>query len=245
MIENDMETDAEQQQNGTIATSTYVRTGKPGHPSKYTPTAVRRLLAAIADSMTNKAACIAANIGVATLRDWRKEHPDLELRMEEAREKARQKALQRIKVAAQQGDWRADAEWLKLTFPQDYRRAQQPTTQHNTWQLAQQVILPPEEQQRLIEQRKRLYATKAHPEQLVRGTAGQQPSQTAEIIRQPDQPAGDAIEAEIVDQQQPQLEQQQRQPNKQATSSLYQAWANYQKPEDEEEADNNGPPRLL
>jgi hypothetical protein len=57
--------------------------------------------------MSNKAACIAANIGVATLRDWRKEHPDLELRMEEARKKARQKALRRIKVAAEQGDWRA------------------------------------------------------------------------------------------------------------------------------------------
>src|SRR5678809_840588 len=117
MTENDMERDTEQQQNRTIATTTYVRTGKPGHPSKYTPTAVRRLLAAIADGMTNKAACVAANIGVATLRDWRKEHPDLELRMEEAREKARQKALRRIKTAAEQGDWRADAEWLKLTFP--------------------------------------------------------------------------------------------------------------------------------
>ena len=109
MNDNEIETDAERQQNGIIVTSTYVRTGKPGHPSKYTPTAVRRLLAAIADGMSNKAACIAANIGVATLRDWRNEHPDLELRMEEVREKARQKALRRIKVAAEQGDWRADA----------------------------------------------------------------------------------------------------------------------------------------
>jgi hypothetical protein len=159
MTENDMERDTEQQQNRTIATTTYVRTGKPGHPSKYTPTAVRRLLAAIADGMTNKAACVAANIGVATLRDWRKEHPDLELRMEEAREKARQKALRRIKTAAEQGDWRADAEWLKLTFPQDYRRSgSQPTTQTNNTQI-NAVVLPPEVQDRLNEQRRRILAT--------------------------------------------------------------------------------------
>jgi hypothetical protein len=42
--------------------------------------------------------------------------------MTEAREVARQKMLQRIKRAAVD-DWRAAAEWLRLTFPADYRRA--------------------------------------------------------------------------------------------------------------------------
>ena len=41
--------------------------------------------------------------------------------MAEAREVARQKMLQRIKRAADD-DWRAAAEWLRLTFPADYRR---------------------------------------------------------------------------------------------------------------------------
>jgi hypothetical protein len=41
--------------------------------------------------------------------------------MTEAREFARQKMLQRIKRAAE-NDWRAAAEWLRLTFPADYRR---------------------------------------------------------------------------------------------------------------------------
>jgi hypothetical protein len=40
--------------------------------------------------------------------------------MSEAREHARQKALQAIKTAGEK-DWRAQAEWLRLSFPADYR----------------------------------------------------------------------------------------------------------------------------
>jgi hypothetical protein len=40
--------------------------------------------------------------------------------MSEAREHARQKALQAIKGAGET-DWRAHAEWLRLSFPADYR----------------------------------------------------------------------------------------------------------------------------
>jgi hypothetical protein len=39
------------------------------------------------------------------------------MRMEAAREEARQKALEGIKTAGDK-DWRALAEWLKLTFPE-------------------------------------------------------------------------------------------------------------------------------
>jgi hypothetical protein len=45
------------------------------------------------------------------------ENPDLEPRMEAAREEARQKALEGIKAAGAR-DWRALAEWLRLTFPE-------------------------------------------------------------------------------------------------------------------------------
>jgi hypothetical protein len=72
-----------------------------------------------------KSAGIIAGIGVSTLADWREKHPELEERMTEAREGARQKMLQRIKRAADD-DWRAAAEWLRLTFPADYRRAVTP-----------------------------------------------------------------------------------------------------------------------
>src|SRR5437879_218556 len=70
--------------------------------------------------MPIKGACVVAGIGVTTLAEWREKRPRLEDRLSEARELARQKALQAIKTAGQK-DWRAYAEWLRLTFPADYR----------------------------------------------------------------------------------------------------------------------------
>ena len=61
-----------------------------------------------------------AAIGVTTLGEWREQHPELVTRLAGAREMARQKALQAIKAAGER-DWRAHAEWLKLTFPSDYK----------------------------------------------------------------------------------------------------------------------------
>ena len=70
--------------------------------------------------MPIKGACVVAGIGVTTVAEWREKHPRLEDRMSEARELARQKALQAIKAAGAK-DWRAHAEWLRLSFPADYR----------------------------------------------------------------------------------------------------------------------------
>ncbi len=75
--------------------------GKAGRPTKYSPETVERLLAGLADGLSYKSACITAGIGVSTLSDWREKYPELEVRMEEAREVARQKMLQRIKRAAE------------------------------------------------------------------------------------------------------------------------------------------------
>jgi transposase-like protein len=94
--------------------------GKAGRPSKYQPETVERLLTALADGLTHKQACMAAGIGQSTLADWRERYPDLETRMNEAREVARQKALSAIRAAGEK-DWRAHAEWLKLCFP-EYRK---------------------------------------------------------------------------------------------------------------------------
>jgi len=60
---------------------------------------------------------LACGIDQSTLANWRERYPDLEPRMEAAREEARQKALEGIKTAGEK-DWRALAEWLKLTFPE-------------------------------------------------------------------------------------------------------------------------------
>src|ERR1044071_271659 len=91
-----------------------------GRPTKFNDETVERLCAALADGMPIKGACVVAGIGVTTLADWRQQHPELETRINEARESARQKALQAIKAAGEK-DWRAHVEWLKLAHPADYR----------------------------------------------------------------------------------------------------------------------------
>jgi hypothetical protein len=128
--------------------------GKAGRPTKYEPDTVGRLLAGLADGLPIKSACIIAGIGVSTLADWREKYPKLEERMAEAREVARQKMLQRIKRAAKD-DWRAAAEWLRLTFPADYRRASNTSVEVNT-AVQTAVVCDEKRRMELIAQRERI-----------------------------------------------------------------------------------------
>src|SRR6478672_11435427 len=91
-----------------------------GRPTKFNDETIGRLCTALSDGMPIKGACVVAGIGVTTLNEWREKYPDLEERLSDAREQARLKALQAIKTAGEK-DWRAYAEWLRLTFPADYR----------------------------------------------------------------------------------------------------------------------------
>jgi hypothetical protein len=91
-----------------------------GRPTKFNDETVERLCAAMADGMPIKGACVVAGIGVTTLKEWREKYPDLEERIADAREHARLQGLQAIKAAGEK-DWRAWAEWLKLTHPTEYR----------------------------------------------------------------------------------------------------------------------------
>jgi len=79
----------------------------------------------MAKGMPIRGACIVAGVGVTTLNEWRDRYPDLEERIANAREHARLKALQAIKAAGDK-DWRAWAEWLKLTHPTDVSRRKSP-----------------------------------------------------------------------------------------------------------------------
>jgi hypothetical protein len=65
--------------------------------------------------------------------------------------------LQRIKRAADD-DWRAAAEWLRLTFPADYRRAGNTNVEVNTAAPAVQtgVVITEERRRELIAQRERI-----------------------------------------------------------------------------------------
>jgi hypothetical protein len=83
---------------------------------------------------------------------WREKYPKVNQRMDEARELARQKALQAIKSAGQK-DWRANAEWLRLTFPADYRGGNR--IEVSATANASLVVLNEEKQRELQERRKR------------------------------------------------------------------------------------------
>ena len=102
-----------------IADLDFSRRG-PGRLTLYKPATVEKFLAALSAGLTHKQACLACGISQSTLIDWRERYPDLDARMEAAREIALQTALEGIKTAGDK-DWRALAEWLKLTFP-EYRQ---------------------------------------------------------------------------------------------------------------------------
>jgi hypothetical protein len=198
---------------GALSDGPYVmRTGKTGSPTKYTPATVKRLLAAIADGMTLKAACVVANIGLTTLHEWRKEHPELEQKMDVAREKQRQAMLQTIKDASKE-DWRAAAEYLKLVHAEDYRRVQQQNNQHLHMHKHEHVTLSIEEQARIREQRKRIIATSRDAQRVLSGGNDAhadegEPATQFHIKKQslltepePQQPAEpEVIDAEVIDQ---------------------------------------------
>jgi hypothetical protein len=139
------------QNNETIVVEQHT---KAGRPTKYSPETVERLLGGLADGLPIKSACITAGIGVSTLADWRERYPELEVRMEEAREKARLKMLQHIKRAAED-DWRAAAEFLRLSFPADYRRASNTSVEVNT-AVQTGVVITEEHRMALIAQRERI-----------------------------------------------------------------------------------------
>src|SRR5262249_26948845 len=91
-----------------------------GRPSKYNERTMARLYAALADGLPIKSACVKAGIGVSTLSEWRERYREIDEKIEQARDRFREKALQTIKAAFEDGDWRAAVAALKLVFP-EYR----------------------------------------------------------------------------------------------------------------------------
>jgi hypothetical protein len=120
-----------------------------GRPTKYSEETIARLCEALADGMPIKAACVVAGIGVTTLNDWRDLYPELEERMSQARESYREKALQTIKKAIANDDWRAAVAALKLAFPEYRDRAQVDV------QVGVAVVIPEAERVKLLERHER------------------------------------------------------------------------------------------
>jgi hypothetical protein len=125
------------------------RDSRVGRPTKYNEETIARLCEALADGMPIKAACVIAGIGVTTLNEWRDKYPEIEERMSQARERYREKALQTIKKAIANDDWRAAVAALKLAFPEYRDRAQVDV------QVGVAVVLPEAERVKLIERRDR------------------------------------------------------------------------------------------
>jgi hypothetical protein len=153
------------EQNGQLiavegAVSTVKAVNKGGRPTKYRPETIDKLLATIGDGLTLKQACVASGISESALSDWRERYPELEPRLEQARETARQKALAGIKAAGEAGDWRAWECYLRMSFASDYRKDAASVNVTAT-ATAQQVGVVCDEATRakLIEQRERLLAT--------------------------------------------------------------------------------------
>ena len=120
-----------------------------GRPTKYSEETIARLCEALADGMPIKAACVVAGIGVTTLNEWRDKYPEIEERMNQARERYREKALQTIKKAINNDDWRAAVAALKLIFP-EYRESTQIGVQ-----VGVAVVIPEAERVKLLERHER------------------------------------------------------------------------------------------
>ena len=198
-------------------------------PTKLTKKTLSRLLKAISNGTPISSACVIAGIANSTLNEWRQEHPEINERIELARERMREKLLARIELAADD-DWRAAAELLKLSFASDYRRVVQSGEQkHLHVHGDTHVHMSIEKQQQLREQYRRIVATSVDAQRTLAGASATidqeqaqryrvkrqsllveaQPEQSAE--QQPEQPAGvsEAIEPRREQQQQPEPEQAQ------------------------------------
>ena len=115
----------------------------PGRPTKCNEKTLSRLCKALADGMPIKSACAVAGIGVQTLSDWGKDNPELEARIEAAKEELRQKALQTSGRAITKDDWRAAEAALKLAFPEYRQNAKVEANAHaNASAAAGNFMLP-------------------------------------------------------------------------------------------------------
>jgi len=124
-----------------------------GRPTKYNDKTMGRFYEALADGMPIRGACVIAGFGVTTLNEWKDKNPEIEERMNQARERFREKALQTIKKAIEADDWRAAQAALKLIFP-EYRESTKIDV-NATAQVSGFVMTEPE-RLKLIEARRQL-----------------------------------------------------------------------------------------
>jgi hypothetical protein len=196
---------------------------KGDKPLKLTKRTLTRLLKAISNGAPLHSACTVAGIAPSTLTAWRQEYPELDERIDMARERLREKLLSKIEGAAVE-DWRAAAELLKLSYAQDYRRVVQSEQKHLHVYGDTHISLSVEQQAALREQRRRIIATSVDAQRTLAGTSATgsgEPAQSFQIKKQsllakpqpeqePEQPVEaevrEVVEAEVIEQQPEQQE---------------------------------------
>jgi hypothetical protein len=187
-------------------------------PTKLTKKTLSRLLKAISNGTPISSACVIAGIANSTLNEWRQEHPEVNERIELARERMREKLLARIELAADD-DWRAAAELLKLSFASDYRRVVQSGEQKHLHVHGPTVVLSPERQAELREQRRRIIATSVDAQRTLAGTSATRDGEQAQSYRVKRQ----SLLVETQPQEQP-AEQQPEQPEEQPKPEQESDW---------------------
>jgi transposase len=94
-----------------------------GRPTKRTPEAQERILAALRKGMTKKAAAAAGGMGYSTLNEWEHDEPEFADAVKAAESDSQQELLKKIWTASDQ-QWQAAAWMLERRWPQDFARRQ-------------------------------------------------------------------------------------------------------------------------
>jgi hypothetical protein len=139
-----------------------------GQPTKFNKKRADLLIKALRAGLTKAQACLACGISRQTLATWCEKYPEFGLRVDAAREEARQEALEDIKDAGKE-DWKATAQWLRLAFP-EYRTEQRQTVQLNS---QTNILCDEETRMQIVEMRKKIMERQENRERLTSGTNGQ------------------------------------------------------------------------
>lgn len=90
-------------------------------PTKYTPERREKLLTALRDGNTHRAACAQGCIDQGTFIDWQRRYPDFANAVKRAEAEAELKHVANI-TKASETNWTASAWWLERRFPDDWGR---------------------------------------------------------------------------------------------------------------------------
>jgi transposase len=102
-----------------------------GAPTKFTPPVRQRILDAIALGLTHEQAATSAGIDRETLWAWRKAKPAFSDELEKAAIAGMSARLERIQMAAHEGNWQADAWWLERRFPDQWGKRERVDVNHS------------------------------------------------------------------------------------------------------------------